>query len=153
MSSSHAGIGTSSLDLGPSSVPCINPSVPLPLGMSLVRSASGPSRKSIWDASSEGTRRHDQLWFPRSCSGGKYSSSQGKSKLHSRPAMTSQSQWYKLPRGGVSFEHAGWPPVPSQPPPCPAEARAGLRMSEVQGRREMEPSSLALWEYLHKMLG
>lgn len=70
--------------------------LPLPLGISLAGSASGPSNRSIWEASSEGTRRQDQLWFARLCSGGEYSSSQGKSKLHSRPAMTANSQWSKL---------------------------------------------------------
>lgn len=63
-------------------------SLPLPLGVSLDRSASGPSNKFICEASSEGTRRQDQLWFPWLWRGGEYSSSQGKSKLHSRPAMT-----------------------------------------------------------------
>lgn len=62
--------------------------LPLPLGVSLDRSASGPSNKSVCEASSEGTRRQDQLWFPWLWRGGEYSSSQGKSKLHSRPAMT-----------------------------------------------------------------
>lgn len=70
--------------------------LPLPLGISLECSASGPSNRSILEASSEGTRRQDQLWFPRSCNGGEYSSSQGKSKLHSRPAMTANDQWSKL---------------------------------------------------------
>lgn len=70
--------------------------LPLPLGISLECSASGPSNRSIWEASSEGTRRQDQLWFPRSCNGGEYSSSQGKSKLHSRPATRAKGQWSKL---------------------------------------------------------
>lgn len=37
---------------------------PLPLGISLERSASGPFNKFILEASSGGTRRQDQLWFP-----------------------------------------------------------------------------------------
>lgn len=40
--------------------------VPLPRGISLECSVSGPSNRSIWEASSEGTRRQDQLWLPRS---------------------------------------------------------------------------------------
>lgn len=64
--------------------------LPLPLGVPLERSASGPFNKSICEASSEGTRRQDQLWFPWLWRGGEYSSSQGKSKLHSRPAMTTK---------------------------------------------------------------
>lgn len=42
----------------------------LPLGISLECSASGPSNRSIWEASSEETWRQDRLWFPRLCSGG-----------------------------------------------------------------------------------
>lgn len=93
--------------------------LPLPLGVSFERSASGPSNKSICEASSEGTRRQDQLWFPWLWRGGEYSSSQGKSKLHSRPVTTRKireragSQTWALPSRRLAC------PPPSAPSPHP----------------------------------